>query len=154
VDIKNPQNGDKGEQTEAQAEDRLQANGEREIDVGVDVDQTRAPATTLGLVRVEADRDFLEGSVSGVEFWKLANTYGDCFNNGVSNRERAKTASKTTKDGGTLADGDNDLGGKESRARVIRAATVLGKDGVALVAEVVEGVLDVGIGPLRNGHGS
>ena len=67
VDIKNSQNSDKGKQTEAQTEDRLQANGEREVDVGVDVNQTGAPAATLGLVCVETDRYFLEDNVSQVE---------------------------------------------------------------------------------------
>jgi len=59
VDIKNPQASDKGKQTRALIEDRLQANLEREVDVGVDIDQPGAPAATLGLMIVETDSDFL-----------------------------------------------------------------------------------------------
>lgn len=97
---------------------------------------------------LETDRDFLEGSVSGVESWKLTTTYDDNVNNGLSNRERAK-ASKTTEGSGTLVDGDDELGANGSGAHIVMAVAKLGNDAVALVAEVVEDVDDVGIGSLR-----
>lgn len=57
---KDSQNFNKGEHTGEQVEDCLQANGEREIDTGVNLIHVGAPGATLGLVRRESVRDFLE----------------------------------------------------------------------------------------------
>jgi len=61
---------DKDKQTNTQTEDRLQATVEREVDLAVNADQTGAPAAALGLMRLKANQNFLEGSVSGVGSWK------------------------------------------------------------------------------------
>jgi hypothetical protein len=153
VDIKNSQSGDKDEQTKAQVEDRLQATGERDVDLGVDIDQVSAPAATAGLMRLETVGDFLEGCVSEMEPRKLVDTYDDNVSDNVSEREGRKSASETTKGGGTNIDCSNELDDNSVSARVVIAATKLGNNSVALVAEVGEGVLDVGRGPLRDDFG-
>jgi len=88
-----------------------------------------------------------------VESRKSAITYDDYVSDCVSNHEGAKTTSKATNEGVTVVDGDDELGANESGARVVVAVVELENGGVALVVEVVEGVLDFGIGPLRNDVG-
>ena len=149
----NSQSSEEDKQTKAQVEDRLQAKGEREVDLGVDSDQARAPAATLLLVRVKTDSDFLEQRVSKVKSWKLANTYGGNFGNDVGDRRATKTTSKATEGGGTSVDGNDELNGNRIRALVVVAVVELGNDRVALLAEVGEGLLDVGVGPLGDDLG-
>ena len=147
------QGSDEDEQTKAQVEGRLQANGEREVDLGVDVDQPRATAATLGLMRIKTNRDFLKRDVSEANPWVLANTYGDNVGHDVSKRGCAETARKTANGGGTNVDGSNELNDDCIGALVIIAVVELGNNSVALVAEVGEGVLDVRNPPLRDNVG-
>ena len=59
----------------------------------------------------------------------------------------------TADGGGTHVDGSDDLSGNLLGALVVPAGSELGEDGVALVAERVEGTDDVVVGPLRDDFG-
>ena len=61
---KNLQSRNEGCQSDAQVEGCLQAEGERDVDLGVDIDQIRAIAAAIRLVRVETGSDFLKRRVS------------------------------------------------------------------------------------------
>lgn len=149
----NSQGSDEDNQTEAQIEGRLQAKGQREVDLGVDIDQPRATAATLGLMRVETNGDFLKRRVSEANPWVLADTYGGNVGDNASKHSGTETARETAKGSGTNIDGSNELNNNCIGALVVIAVVELGDDSVALAAEDVEGVLDVRDGPLRDDLG-
>ena len=153
VDVENSQSGENEDQTDAHVEDRLQAEGERQVDGGEDTDRAGAPVATSAHMQVESDNDFLGEGVSEVEPWKLSSTYGDDFDDDISNRKVGETAGVVVDGVGTDVDGSNNLGGDLLSALVVPAAAERGEDAVALVAEGVEGVRDVAVGPLRNDFG-
>jgi len=149
VDIGNSRGSDEWEQTGDQAEDLLQAKGERGVDLSVGVGQIGAVGATLGLMTIKTGVDFLEGCVSELCPWKLAITHGDNASDERSERRASRTAgTKTTEGGGTSLDGSDELVDNVVGAAVVHAAIELGNDGVGRLAEDVEGVLDFGDGPL------
>jgi len=93
------------------------------------------------------------GSVKCVDPSKLANTYHDEIDDDISNRKVGQTARMVVDGRGTNVDGSDDLGRDRLGALVVSAGSVLGEDGVALVAESVEGTHDVVVGPLRDDFG-
>ena len=58
--LRNSLGSDRGEEIGDRARDLLQAEGERGVDLSVDVGQTWAFAATLGLMPIETDADFLQ----------------------------------------------------------------------------------------------
>jgi len=60
--LRNSLSSDRGEQIGDRARDLLQAEGERGVDLSVDVGQTGAFAATLGLMPIETDANFLNGA--------------------------------------------------------------------------------------------
>ena len=147
------QGSDEGNQTRGQVEGPLQEKGERGIDLGVGIDQMRAFAATLGLMRVKGLSDFLKRRVSEADPRVPADTYGDNVANGSSDWRGSGTASNTTKCVGMIVDGSNELNDNRVGALVVIAAIELGNDSVALAAEVGEGLLNVRSGPLRDDFG-
>ena len=96
---------------------------------------------------------YKHGSVKWMEPCKIANTYHEEVDNDISNRNGAQSARMAGDGTGANVDGGDELGGDRLGALVVPAATELGEDGVALVAERVEGTDDVRVGPLRDDFG-
>ena len=71
----------------------------------------------------------------------------------MSDRKVGHTTRMIADGAGTNVDGSDKLGRDILGALVVPAATELGEDGVALVAERVEGTDDVVVGPLRDNFG-
>ena len=84
---------------------------------------------------------------------KFADTYHDEVDDDISNRKVGQTTGMAVEGGGTNVDGGDKLGGDRLGALVVSTRSVLGQDGVALVAERVEGTDNVVVGPLRDDFG-
>ena len=105
-------------------------------------------------MQVEGRSDFLQTeSVRWVGPSKPVKTYHDEVDDDISNRKVGQTARMTGDGPSTNVDGSDKLSRDILRALVTAAATELGEDGIALVAERVECTDDVVVGPLRDNFG-
>ena len=111
---------------------------------GVDIDQTRAVATTLGLARCIGKSRSFSTRMSEAKSWKPVNAYGGDVG---SNCGGTNTAGKTTKGSGTNVNGSSRPKDNGTGPGAVRAAVELWDDGIALVAEVGEN------GPLHDDLG-
>jgi len=153
--MRNSLGSNRGEQVGDRTGDLLQAEGERGVDLSVDVGQTWAFAATLGLMPVKSDANFLQGRVSEMRSWKLAiSTHGDNLGNEASECGGSRAASKSTNGGVASANGLDKLGDDVLGTGVVHAIVELGNDGVGRAAEGIEGVLDVGDGPPHGDSGN
>ena len=102
----------------------------------------------------ESNANFLEGRVSRVRRWKFVITHIDNVGDETTQIGGGRTASKAANSGGTSVDGTDEFGDDLLGAGVVHTVVELGNDGVGRAAEGVEGVLDVGDGPLFNDPGN
>ena len=132
----------------------MQTKGERDVDLSVDAENVGAPDAALVLVVPKANNNFLKQIMSEMKPRELAATYSDDISNDAGQGEGTDTTINTTKDVRATVDGSNELNDDLVGAIVVVAAVELGRDGVNIVSEGGEGVLDGSNVPLHGGLGN